>query len=112
MARYQPNNAGCICMCVISTTKCRGTGRDCTNSEAALFILGGVLQHKIQLQPGEKKEIHVLFGISQSCEKAIEVRTNGTDEKTRKKYSRNLKKQQHTIMKKSVLCQLRHRMKK
>ena len=48
-------------------------GRDCTNSEAALFILGGVLQHKIQLQPGEKKEIHVLFGISQSCEKAIEV---------------------------------------
>mgnify|MGYP002228352688 CR=1 FL=1 len=56
-------------------------GRDCTNSEAALFILGGVLQHKIQLQPGEKKEIHVLFGISQSCEKATEIVERYTKEK-------------------------------
>lgn len=48
-------------------------GRDCTNSEAALFILGGVLQHKILLQPGEEKEIHLLFGISESCEKAAEI---------------------------------------
>lgn len=48
-------------------------GRDCTNSEAALFILGGVLQHKITLRPGESKEIHLAFGISESCEEAREV---------------------------------------
>lgn len=45
-------------------------GRDCTNSEAALFILGGVLQHKITLQPGETKELHLMFGISSSREEA------------------------------------------
>ena len=41
-------------------------GLDCTNSEAALFILGGVLQHKFKLEPGEEKEIHLVFGISES----------------------------------------------
>ncbi|MCI8722371.1 MAG: cellobiose phosphorylase [Ruminococcus sp.] len=41
-------------------------GLDCTNSEAALFILGGVLQHKFTLEPGEEKEIHLIFGISES----------------------------------------------
>lgn len=45
-------------------------GRDCTNSDAALFILGGVLQHKVTLQPGEEKEICVVFGISSSREDA------------------------------------------
>ena len=45
-------------------------GRDCTDSEASLFILGGVLQHKITLKPGEEKEIRVVFGISASCEEA------------------------------------------
>ena len=45
-------------------------GLDCTDSQAALFILGGVLQHKITLQPGETKEIHLLFGISSSREEA------------------------------------------
>lgn len=48
-------------------------GRDCTNSEASLFILGGVLQHKVALQPGEEKEIHLVFGISSSCEEARRV---------------------------------------
>ena len=48
-------------------------GRDCTNSEAALFILGGVLQHKITLQPGESKEIHLIFGISESRQEAREA---------------------------------------
>lgn len=45
-------------------------GRDCTNSEASLFILGGVLQHKITLQAGERKEIHLIFGISASRQEA------------------------------------------
>lgn len=48
-------------------------GRDCTNSEAALFILGGVLQHKIVLKPGETREIHLIFGISRSREEAREA---------------------------------------
>lgn len=48
-------------------------GRDCTNSEAALFILGGVLQHKILLKPGETKTINFVFGISQSCEEARKI---------------------------------------
>lgn len=56
-------------------------GWDCTDSEAALFILGGVLQHKIVLQPGEEKEIHLLFGISRSREEArkavSEILTDG-----------------------------------
>lgn len=45
-------------------------GLDCTNSEAALFILGGVLQHKFTLEPGEEKEIHLVFGISESLAEA------------------------------------------
>lgn len=45
-------------------------GRDCTNSEASLFILGGVLQHKIVLRPGEEKEIRLMFGISGSRQEA------------------------------------------
>ncbi len=45
-------------------------GLDCTNSEAALFILGGVLQHKLTLEAGETKEIHLVFGISESLENA------------------------------------------
>lgn len=48
-------------------------GRDCTNSEAALFILGGVLQHKFTLQPGECREIRLVFGVSASREEACQV---------------------------------------
>lgn len=45
-------------------------GRDCTGSEASLFILGGVLQHKFTLRPGEKKEFHLFFGVAESLEEA------------------------------------------
>lgn len=48
-------------------------GRDCTNSEAALFPLGGVLQHQITLQPGETKSFSIFFGIGESLESAREV---------------------------------------
>lgn len=48
-------------------------GKDCTNSKAALFILGGVLQHKMVLQPGEEKELQFVFGISESLEEARAV---------------------------------------
>ena len=45
-------------------------GRDCTNSQASLFILGGVLQHKLTLQPGEEKELHLFLGVAESLEEA------------------------------------------
>ncbi len=46
------------------------SGRDCTNSQASLFILGGVLQHKITLKPGENKAFHVFFGVAESLAEA------------------------------------------
>ncbi len=48
-------------------------GLDCTNSLSALFILGGVLQNKITLAPGEEKEISYVFGVSESLEEARKV---------------------------------------
>lgn len=45
-------------------------GRDCTNSQASLFILGGVLQHKLTLQPRKEKELHLFFGVAESLEEA------------------------------------------
>ena len=49
------------------------SGKDCTNSNAALFIVGGVLQHKITLQPGQRKQIQMVFGVSESLEEARSV---------------------------------------
>lgn len=57
-------------------------GRDCTDSETSLFILGGVLQHKITLKPGEEKEIRVVFGISASCEEACRTMERYADEES------------------------------
>lgn len=57
-------------------------GRDCTDSEASLFILGGVLQHKITLKPGEEKEIRVVFGISESCEEDCRTMERYADEES------------------------------
>ncbi len=41
-------------------------GKDCENRAGALFILGGVLQHKLELEPQEKKTLHILLGVSES----------------------------------------------
>lgn len=49
------------------------SGRDCTNSDGALFIVGGVLQHQLVLQPGEEKEIRMVFGVSENLEEAQTV---------------------------------------
>lgn len=57
-------------------------GLDCTNSLAALFIMGGVLQHRITLQPGEEKEIHYVFGVSESLEEARSVSDTYSDPET------------------------------
>lgn len=54
-------------------------GQDCTDSEASLFILGGVLQHKLQLKPGEEKVISLIFGISESREEARAVMKHYSD---------------------------------
>lgn len=48
-------------------------GLDCTNSLSALFIVGGVLQNKITLAPGEEKIISFVFGVSESQEEARET---------------------------------------
>ena len=48
-------------------------GMDCTNSSAALFILGGVLQQKFVLRAGEEKKICFVFGVSESIEEARDV---------------------------------------
>lgn len=45
-------------------------GGDCTGSEAALFVPGGVLQHKLTLKPGEEKEITVVLGVAESLDEA------------------------------------------
>lgn len=55
------------------------SGRDCTNSEAALFVLGAVLQHKFTLQPGEEKEIYVVMGVCESPEEAAEIHRKYSD---------------------------------
>ncbi len=54
-------------------------GKDCTNSKAALFILGGVLQHKIVLKPGDVKVLHLVFGISESLDEARTVSAKFSD---------------------------------
>ena len=54
-------------------------GKDCTNSKAALFILGGVLQHKIVLKPGDVKVLHLVFGISESLDEARSVSAKFSD---------------------------------
>lgn len=57
-------------------------GRDCTNSDAALFILGGVLQHRFTLQPGEEKTIYLVFGVSTEQEEACRVAAQYADPET------------------------------
>lgn len=49
------------------------SGKDCTNSDAALFIVGGVLQHKITLQPGESRKIQMVFGVGEDLAEARSV---------------------------------------
>lgn len=58
------------------------SGRDCTNSDAALFIVGGVLQHKITLQPGESKQIQMVFGVSEDIEEARKISRQLTENET------------------------------
>jgi len=48
-------------------------GQDCTNSLSALFILGGVLQNKFTLSPGQEIELNFVFGVSESLEEAQEI---------------------------------------
>ena len=45
-------------------------GDNCTNSNGALFIPGAVLQHKLTLLPGERREIRLVFAAAESPEEA------------------------------------------
>lgn len=49
-------------------------GLDCTCSEGALFIMGGVLQHRFTLEPGARKTIQLVLGVSESLSEAVGVR--------------------------------------
>lgn len=48
-------------------------GRDLTNSVRTCYSMGGVLQNKIELLPGEEKILHFVYGISESLEGAVGV---------------------------------------
>lgn len=48
-------------------------GMDCTNSLSALFVVGGVLQNKVTLAPGEERKISFVFGVSESLGEARKV---------------------------------------
>ena len=54
-------------------------GKNCTGSQAALFILGGVLQHKVNLAPKEKRQIQIIFGIAESPQEARKIREQYND---------------------------------
>lgn len=45
-------------------------GENCSQSDGALFIPGAVLQHKLTLLPGERREIRLVFGVAESLEEA------------------------------------------
>ena len=49
------------------------SGENCLNSDGALFIPGAVLQHKLTLLPGERREIRLVFGVAESLEEAREA---------------------------------------
>lgn len=73
------------------------SGKNCSCSDAALFIVGGVLQHKITLQPGETREIQMVFGVSESLEEARQVSGRFSEKETvetafRETVAHNLKK--------------------
>ncbi|NBC83008.1 MAG: cellobiose phosphorylase [Bacteroidetes bacterium] len=49
------------------------SGGNCTNTDRACYNIGGVLQNNILLAPGEKKEIHLIYGMAESENEAITV---------------------------------------
>jgi cellobiose phosphorylase len=49
------------------------SGEDCRESETSLFMLGGVLQHTLQLLPGESKSIHLIIGLSTDLEESRQL---------------------------------------
>ena len=55
------------------------SGRDCTDSDAALFITGGVLQHRLALSPGETRTLQIVAGVCESMEEARTIRAACSD---------------------------------
>lgn len=56
------------------------SGENCSDSDGALFIPGAVLQHKLTLLPGERREIRMVFGVAESLEEARQNAAHYTDE--------------------------------
>lgn len=75
------------------------SGGNCTNSRRTCYDTGAVLQNKVMLRPGESKEMHFIFGMTDSLKGAIHTikdtflpgkinaLLNDTIENIRKKYS-------------------------
>lgn len=75
--------------------------RDCSNSLTALFVLGGVLQHKVTLEPGESRDIGVLYGVAESREEVQSLvkqyQAPGVIEKTLEKTRNSLLARYNTL---------------
>lgn len=56
------------------------SGENCSESDGTLFIPGAVLQHKLTLLPGERREIRLVFGVAESLEEAQGCATRCTGE--------------------------------
>ena len=73
------------------------SGRDCSGSAAALFTPGAVLQHKLELRPGEEKELTFVLGTAECPEEAEQVvacyREKGAAD-------RSCREAEHTVLKK------------
>jgi len=49
------------------------SGEKCRQSETTLFMLGGVLQHSLQLAPGESKNIRIIIGLSTDVQESRRI---------------------------------------
>ena len=56
------------------------SGDKCKQSETTLFMLGGVLQHCLHLDPGESKHIRIIIGLSTDVEESLQVVHSYSDE--------------------------------
>lgn len=55
-------------------------GLDCKNSNSMLWDSGGILQNKLEIQPGETKTIFFSMGFCESLEEALEYKSNQNEE--------------------------------
>ncbi len=52
------------------------SGKDCSNTRRSCYDIGGVLQNKVSLEPGETREINIVYGLADSVEHAHQILKN------------------------------------